>query len=373
MQTEIINAIALSRLPYLNQAVLHDLYMRAGSATVVMENRLNIRDILPDATPKLVDVLADVSEQVHRAEAEYQWDVDNKIEALTLNDPHYPQRLKDCSDAPLVLFYRGSCDLNMRRVVSVIGTRHISPYGKDIIEHFMSDLKRMCPEVLVVSGLAYGVDINAHRQALKNGLPTVGVVAHGLDQIYPRMHRDTAVEMLSNGGLLTEFLSQTIIDKRNFVQRNRIVAGMADASILVESAAKGGGLITMRIASDYGRDVFAFPGPVNAEYSRGCNNLIRDNGAQLITSAEDFVNAMGWADDAQLAKARGEGIERSMFVDLNEAEQKIVDALRQANDLHTDVLCVKTGLPMGQLSSAVFTLEMKGVIRLHAGGVYHLI
>lgn len=370
---EIINTIALSSIGYFNAVGLHDLYQRVGSATAVFELGENIRDVLPEASERLQKALTDTAEVKHRAEAELQWCEDNKVQAIAIGDERYPQRLKDCPDAPLVLYYMGNANLNTQKVVSVVGTRHITPYGQDIIRRFMQDLRLMCPDTLVVSGLAYGVDINAHRESLRNGMPTVGVLAHGLDQIYPRQHRSTAIEMLKNGGLLTEYPNGTQGAKMNFVQRNRIVAGMADATILVESAEKAGGLITMGIARDYNRDTFAFPGPVTAEYSKGCNNLIRDNGATLITCAEDFVNLMGWQDARQMDKARAGGIERQMFPDLTEDEQAVVKLLQEINDLQINILAAKSGIAINKLTTILFSLEMKGVIRTMAGGCYHLI
>ena len=242
-----------------------------------------------------------------------------------------------------------------------------------IVRRFVNHLKRYCPQLLIVSGLAYGVDINAHREALANGYPTVGVLAHGLDTIYPYHHRDTAAEMLNHGGLLTEFMTQTNADKPNFVRRNRIVAGMADSVILVESAAKGGGLITCEIAQSYNRAVFAFPGNVNAEFSKGCNNLIRDNGAGLISDAEDFIQAMGWQDEVQRQRALADGIERSLFPELSAQEQQIVSLLQETNDLQLNILSVKTSIPIGQLTALLFQLEMKGVVKPLAGGMYHLL
>ena len=197
--------------------------------------------------------------------------------------------------------------------------------------------------------------------------------AHGLDQIYPYRHRETAAEMLRQGGLLTEFMTQTNADKPNFVRRNRIVAGMADATVIIESAAKGGGLITAEIAQSYDRSVFAFPGHVSAEYSKGCNNLIRDNGAALITCADDFVKAMGWQDEARLQQALSDGIERNLFPDLTEPERQIVSLLQQTNDLQLNIISVKTSLPIGQLTALLFQLEMKGVVKPLAGGMYHLL
>lgn len=372
-EQEILYSIALTRVSGITLAELRELYRYFGSATAIMENRSNLNDASTEMSPRLTRVLSNMSDHLRRAEVELKWDTDNRIEPLTITNPRYPQRLLECPDAPTVLYYRGNADLNKQRIISVIGTRHCTSYGEDIIRRFMQDMRHLCPDVLVMSGLAYGIDINAHRESLRNGIPTIGVLAHGLDQIYPRTHRDTAIEMLKNGGLLTEYMSYTPGAKGNFVQRNRIVAGMADASILVESASKGGGLITMGIARDYHRETFAFPGPVNAEYSKGCNNIIRDNEAALITSAEDFVKAMGWNTDEQLAKAKRDGIERHMFPDLTEDEQKVVTLLQDNNDLQINVIAVKSGLAINKLTSVLFGLEMKGILKMRAGGCYHLL
>jgi DNA processing protein len=266
----------------------------------------------------------------------------------------------------------GTADLNKRHVINIVGTRRCTTYGQDIVRRFVSDLRQLCPDVLIVSGLAYGIDICAHRHALDNGFETVGVLAHGLDEIYPPRHRDTAKQMLSQGGLLTEYMTETQADRLNFVKRNRIVAGMSDATILVESAAKGGGLITTEIALGYDRAVFAFPGPVGAPYSEGCNHLIRDNGASLITSAEDFIKAMGW-NAVALRQAQAEGFERDLFPDLSADEQTIVKTLQETGDLQLNLLSVKTNIPIGQLTALLFQLEMKGLVRPLAGGSYHLL
>ena len=370
---EIFYAMALTRLTNFNYQQALELYKAAGSAQALYEHRHDIGDMIDNSTPRLVEALKDWSDGMKRAEYELKFMEEHQIRVLTLTDDNYPQRLCECSDAPIVLYYKGNADLNQAKIVSIVGTRRITTYGQDLIRRFIADLKTYCPQVLIVSGLAYGVDINAHRQALENGYPTIGVLAHGLDQIYPYHHRDTAIKMLNQGGLLTEFMSQTNADKPNFVRRNRIVAGMADTIILVESAEKGGGLITCEIAQSYNRAVFAFPGNVTAEFSKGCNNLIRDNGAGLISNAKDFVNAMSWQDEARRQQALSEGIERNLFPDLTPEEQQIVDLLKEINDLQLNILSVKTGITIGQLTALLFQLEMKGVVKPLAGGMYHLL
>ena len=370
---DILYTMALTRMTGFNFQTALQLYQELGGGRAVYENRQDIRSVCPECTGRLASALQDWSEALARAEQELAFIQKHHVKPLCLGDAGYPQRLAETPDAPIILYYMGSADLNQRRIVNIVGTRRCTTYGQDLIRRLMADLRALCPEVLIVSGLAYGIDICAHREALRNGYETVGVLAHGLDELYPPHHRDTAKQMLQQGGLLTEYMTQTRADKLNFVKRNRIVAGMTDATILVESAAKGGGLITCGIAMSYDRNVFAFPGAVGAPYSEGCNNLIRDNGAALITSAEDFVAAMGWQTDAIQAKAEAEGIERSLFPNLTGEEQQVVNILDEMGDLQQNLLSVKTNIPIGRLTALLFELEMKGVVRPLAGGTYHLL
>lgn len=370
---ETLYAVALTRINHFNLTTSLELYRKLGSATAVMEHRHDIKAVLPDATPRLEEALKDVSEAMRRAEQEMKFDEDHNIQPLVIGDDNYPERLRRCDDAPLVLYYRGTANLIHRHIISIVGTRHCTIYGQDIIRRFTADMKSLCPDTIIISGLAYGVDINAHRQALTNGMETVGVLAHGLDYLYPTAHRETATEMLRHGGLATEFMTGTNADKMNFVRRNRIVAGLADATIVVESASKGGSLITANLASDYNRDVFAFPGNVGAPYSMGTNNLIRDNKATLITSAEDFVNLMGWANDNQLLKAKKNGIERQLFPELNDNEKKIASLLANNNNMQISVISMRSGLTIPTISAALLNMEMQGIVRQMAGGIYHLI
>ena len=249
MNKESLYAMALTRISNFNFQTARELYQEVGSATDIYEHRNHIADILPNCSPRLLQAILNWDEPLRRAEAEMEFAQRHQIQVLTPLDEAYPARLQECVDAPLVLYYRGQADLNCRHVLAIVGTRHCTTYGQDLIRHLLRDLKTLCPDVLVVSGLAYGVDVQAHTQALANQMPTVGVLAHGLDQLYPPAHRSVAASMVEQGGLLTEFMSQTNADKLNFVKRNRIVAGMSDATLLVESARKGGGLITTGIAS----------------------------------------------------------------------------------------------------------------------------
>ena len=369
MNNEQYYAIALSRMTGFNAAMALQLYRTMGSAQAVYEHRNDIGDAVADTTPRLREAMKNWDEALQRAAAEMDFIAKGGIKVLTLQDADYPQRLRDCPDAPIVLYYKGEADLNQRYVVDMVGTRHCTSYGQDLVRRFIADLRQQCPQVLIVSGLAYGIDICAHRTALEQGYETVGVLAHGLDQIYPPRHRDDAVRMVRQGGLLTEYMSQTEALPNNFRQRNRIVAGISDATVLVESAIKGGGLITCRIAQEYGRDVFAFPGAVGMPYSEGCNKMIRDNTAGLITSAKDFMESMGW----KVRPSHASPVEGELFPDLSAEEQQIVDVLKNTNDLQLNIISVKTNLPIGELTALLFQMEMKGIIRAMAGGTYHLV
>lgn len=372
-EQEIFNMMVLARIGSFHLATMRQLINIMGSATAVMEHRDNIRGLVPECPPRIAESLRASEEAMKRAETEMEYNRANGIKELCLHGKDYPRRLRECDDAPLILFYKGTADLNQRHIICMIGTRHCTIYGQDLIRRFMADLKVMCPDVLVISGLAYGIDINAHRRALENGLDTVAVLAHGMDYLYPPRHKDTALKMIEHGGLVTEYFTMTNADKVNFVRRNRLVAGMADACILVESASKGGGLITARLARDYNRDVFAFPGRADDRFSQGCNNLIRDNVAGLISNAEDFVKAMSWNGDAELAALRNEGIQRQIFPQLSDEEKMIVDCLKKDNDLNINTLLVRTNMPINALTATLFGLEMKGVVKALAGGAYHLL
>lgn len=370
MKNEAIYSLALSRIPGLGPVSACNLVKTIGSATSIFENRKELPLVVPGVTEKLVKAL-DCPEAFMRAEKELLFAEKNHIQCLTFFDERYPSRLRECDDAPLCLFYRGNAELNSLRVVSIVGTRHATPYGEDICHSFVKELAESCPDILIVSGLAYGIDIYAHRAALQNGFPTVGVLAHGLDRIYPAAHRKTAIAMLEQGGLLTEFMSETNPDRQNFVRRNRIVAGMSDATIVIESAAKGGALITAELAESYHRDCFAFPGRTTDTYSVGCNELIKRNRAALILSAEDFLEAMGWEQTGNALKTN---VQRELFPELNEAEETIVRILQGSTDgIQINTLVVESNMPINRVSAILFELEMKGIVRAMAGGIYRLI
>ena len=368
---ERICSIALTLCPGIGNVMARRLVETVGSAAEVFRSRGELSERFPGQfSPNVINALSD-SSAFQRAEKEMEFAGKNRIECLLMTDERYPSRLRECEDAPLALFFKGNTDLNRLRVVSMVGTRRATEYGKAFCADFLRDLSGLCSDILVVSGLAYGIDVHAHRAALANGLSTVGVLAHGLDRIYPAAHRKTAIEMLEQGGLLTEFLSGTEPDRYNFVSRNRIVAGMSDAVIVVESAEKGGSLITAGLAESYHRDCFAVPGRVSDELSRGCNQLIRDNKAALINDASDFAKAMNWGRDTT-RKQPQDGIQRNFFPELTEEETRIVKLLGRG-DLHINTLVVEANIPINRMSALLFGLEMKGVVKTLVGGMYHLL
>lgn len=369
-EEEQIYSIALTMVPGIGHIGAKHLISGMGNAVNVFRLRKDLPERIPEVSRRVVEAL-DCPEAIARARQEYEFIRKNRISCLTFHDEAYPSRLRECEDAPVVLFFKGNTDLNSLHVINMVGTRNATDYGTQICASFLRDLKTLCPDVLVVSGLAYGIDIHAHREALANELPTVGVLAHGLDRIYPYVHRKTAVDMLESGGLLTEFMSGTNPDRHNFVSRNRIVAGMCDATIVIESAEKGGSLITAELAESYHRDCFAFPGRVNDEYSKGCNLLIRENRASLLLSAEDFVKAMGW--DMSVIPSEKVNIQRSLFLELSDEEQKIVTILEKRGNLQINSLVVEADIPVHKINAILFELEMKGVVRVLAGGMYQLL
>lgn len=370
---ELFYLLALTRMQTIGLADTHTLYNVLGSAQAIYEHRNDLRTIIPDGTERLFAAMKNWDEALKRAEVEIDFIVSKNIMCLCKGQPDYPKRLNECDDAPLVLFYKGNVNLNTSRIISIVGTRKCTEYGKDICRDFLKELASYDKNILIVSGLAYGIDINAHRNALINGMNTVGVLAHGLDTIYPALHRNTAVEMLAHGGLLTEYMSQTNADKRNFVQRNRIVAGIADATVVIESASKGGSLITAGIAESYHRDCFAFPGRKSDLLSQGCNELIRNNQAILIQSGQDMVKSLCWDD--LFATITKQAAKQPLYktLKLSDNERLIVGFLEKVDGKQINQLSVESGIPISGLSSILFDLELKGVVKPSAGGVYRLI
>lgn len=305
-----------------------------------------------------------------RAEKELAFVRKNNIQTYFASEDGYPKRLLECIDSPILLYFKGNIDFNKEKVISIVGTRNSTHYGNNFCDTFLEELSKKLPDTLIISGLAYGIDINAHQAALKHGLPTVGVLAHGLDRIYPAVHRKIAVEMLEQGGLLTEFSSGTEPDKHNFVRRNRIVAGMADAVLVVESNAKGGSLITAEIANSYCKDVFALPGRNTDKRSEGCNQLISNHKADILLSTSQFLEQMNWGDSKP--RKTKEPKQQELFLNLTEDEQSILKKLNEDGATHIDRLSKELTIPAFQLFSTLLELEMKGLIKTSPGSIYEV-
>ncbi len=370
---EIVSSIALTKLKGLSLLNARTLMDAMGSASEVFAHRKDIVSLIPDASQRLVAAFANADEALRLAEEEMRFIDQKKLKVFTLNDENYPQRLKECEDAPLVLYYCGSANLNSQRIISIVGTRRCSEYGREVCNKFIDDLKSCYPETLIVSGLAYGIDVCAHRAALDNGMATVGVLAHGLDTIYPSTHRQIAAEMVhQQGGLLTEYMTRTTPEKGNFVRRNRIVAGLCDACIVVESSERGGSLITAELAMEYNRDVFAFPGRVYDAHSCGCNNLIRKQQATLITCVEDFLDSMRWENPLKKESKR-KVVQQELFPDFTDEERALVNTLKDVDDKHINQIAIDANIPYSRASMILFDLEMKGIVRALGGARYRLV
>ncbi len=303
---------------------------------------------------------------LHLAEQEVAFVRKHHIRTLWFLDDRYPARLKQCDDAPVLLYLQGEVDLEATRVLSVVGTRHATPYGLERCHAILAGLAERFPGLLIVSGLAYGIDVCAHRAALKQGLPTVAVLGHGLQMIYPAAHRGIAREIVAHGGLLTEYSTHHVPDKKNFIARNRIIAGLADATLVVESGEKGGALITADLANSYHRDVLALPGRAGDERSKGCNRLIKKNQAALIEDADDIAYFLGW----ETTDPKEKNLQTTLFPELSPEEQLLLDILREQHELPLDELAALANLPVSKASALLLNLEFAGLVRNLPGNLY---
>ena len=315
----------------------------------------------------------EMQECLDRAEQELEWIQAHGIHVWTLGDEDYPYRLRQCPDRPLVLYGKGNLHPSDGHIVSIVGTRRASERGKELTSRLVQELHERLEQVTIISGGAYGVDIAAHRAALQCGIPTIIIPAHGLDRIYPYRHRPEAVASLEHGGIITEFPSGTEPLAPYFLQRNRIVAGLADAVVVVESRETGGSLVTARMAVDYDRELFAFPGRPEDVSSRGCNELIRTNRAQLINSADDLIAAMGW----KTRQAYAQPIQTQLIGlldDLTERQRTILEKLQEAEEgLHINLIVMEMQQPYGEISSDLMILELQGLVRSLPGGIYRFV
>lgn len=373
-EDELTALLLLNRIEGLGCVGARLLYDELGSAMAVFEQLGQLSELIPGVKPNVIEALGNASGYLRFVHEEQDFMQEHGVRCITIQDYDYPARLRDCKDAPLLLFSLGNADLNARRIVGVVGTRKITAYGQKMCSSFVSELHQLCPDAIIVSGMAFGTDIAAHMASVECGAPTVGVLAHGLDRIYPQNHRDIAKQMVKGNGLLiTEFMSRTQPLKQNFVRRNRIIAALSDAVVVVESAAKGGSLITAEYADGYNRECFAFPGSVGDPYSVGCNELIRDNRASLITCAMDLVSAMNWfpaktnSDGAIQKQLFQEEILQSMTLD----ERKVFECIcLKAQGLHVNQLVVDCNIPYSRLMSILLDLELRGLVKGTCGSFY---
>jgi len=392
MPQELMYQLALTRIPLIGDVIIKKLLEHFGSAGDIFRARkheLERIETVGTIRAAALQRFRDFSE----VEQEIRFMEKYRIQPLFCTDPAYPQRLLRCYDSPAMLYYKGTASLNPPRMINIVGTRHPTAYGRAVCESLVRELTDA--GITIVSGLAYGIDIIAHKTALKEGVPTIGVLAHGLDRIYPPAHKQIAVEMLEQGGLLTDFPSQTPPDRQNFPKRNRIVAGICDATIVIESGMRGGSLITADLANGYHRDVFCIPGRLHDPQSAGCNYLIKQNKAALLSGAADLLAMMGWEEkvagrEEQPVNGRGEGAsidtlqrdaggvttavrQPELFPELSGEEQLILSLFREKSQRHLEELYLQTQLSGSQVATAVFNLEMLSVLRSLPGQLYELV
>ena len=363
---ELFYLLALLQVEGVGDIMAKKLLTAFGSAAAVFEAKPNQLRAVDGIGDVLVRKLKDKS-IFEKANAEMQFIAHEGIRVLCFTDEAYPERLKHCIDGPVLLFGSGNFDFRNRKLISIVGTRQITAYGTEFCKKLLEDLSFYNP--IIVSGFAYGVDIVAHQTAMELQLETVGVLAHGLNQIYPKSHKKYVAKMEQNGGFLTEFSSSSSPEKENFVKRNRLGAGMSEATIVIESAEKGGSLITANLANDYNRDVFAVPGRTNDKYSQGCNELIKTQRAQLVTSAADLIYNLNW----QLEDEKPKTIQKQLFVSLDAEEQKIYDYLLQNGKQLLDSIALECDCPIFKVSSTLINMELKGVIRPLPGKLFEAI
>lgn len=363
---ELFYRIALTRAEFIGNKTARLLLSKFGSAEAVFnvpEKQLNSIEGLGK------ERVRSLKRKIDKAAVEKELDFIHRhqIQPLFINDSNYPKLLKECPDAPVMLYFKGSTKLNFSKKIAIVGTRSNTDYGRQMVEDLIAGCKDQI-DLAIISGLAFGIDAIAHKTAVKHGLPTIGVLGHGLDRIYPAQNRKLAGDMLLNGGLLTEYPSGTNPDKQNFPQRNRIVAGMADVIVVVETGEKGGSMITAKLACSYNREVVAFPGRSIDNHSAGCNYLIKTNIAGLISNAADLLELMNWKAETGEKKV----IQRKLFETLTPEEKTVIDKLSLEKEIHVDELTLKTGMQDSALASVLLSLELEGLVRSLPGKRYRL-
>jgi len=361
-----LHQIALTFIKSIGPVTAKNLLAYCGSAEAVFSASKKQLLQIPGIGEKTVEAIL-ATDALARAEEELAFVQKHGIEVLFFSEPNYPKRLKNCYDAPILLYFKGNADLNQQRIISIIGTRSATDYGRNLCKQLCEVLAAY--NVLVVSGLAYGIDVAIHKECIAGQMPTVGVLGHGLDRLYPQIHKTVSQKMVLNGGLLSEFPILTNPDRQNFPQRNRIIAGMADATVVIEASIKGGALITAEIANSYNKDVYAFPGRTNDLYSEGCNFLIKTNRAGLINHPKDLIYYLGWDNEVPEKKTQ---VQATLQLNLTTNEQKVVDTL-QNGQLSIDELALATNVQQSKLAIVILTLEMQGIIVSLPGKIYKLL
>lgn len=364
-EQDLFYVLALQKVEGIGDIMAKKLLSHCGSPEAIFKNKATDLARIDGIGSVLIQKLKDKS-VFDKAQKEFDFIQNNSIEVMYFQDERYPDRLKHCIDGPVLLFTSGSIDLKNKKIISIVGTRQITSYGTDFCRKLIEDLAPLDP--VIISGFAYGVDIVAHQLALEYNLQTIGVVAHGLNQIYPKTHKKYVAKVEQNGGFMTEFWSNSNPEKENFVRRNRIVAGISEATIVIESADRGGSLITATMANDYNRDVFAVPGRVTDKYSQGCNNLIKTQKANVLTSAADLIYNLNW-DIQTPTKA----VQKQLFVSLDEEEQKVYDYLLKTGKEVMDIIALQCNFPIYRISGMLLNMELKGVIRPLPGKLFEAI
>jgi DNA processing protein len=362
---ELFYQLALTFVPDVGAKTGRVLYEHFGTAKDIFKAKLHDIKAIAGIDEKRSKGFRD-DQVLKKAEAELHIIAKHGINILSFRNGNYPGRLAQCVDSPLILYYRGNANLDAQKIVAIVGTRKSTDYGQRLVDELIDGLQSQ-EDIIIISGLAAGIDTLAHKKSLDLNIPTIGVLGHGLDRMYPVGNKKLAKEMIENGGLLTEFPFDTVPDKGKFPMRNRVVAGLADVTIVVESAISGGALITARMASGYNRDVAAFPGRVNDSRSAGCNKLIRTNVAGMITCSDDLLDMMNW-NKSNKPKA----IQKELFINLTPEEQKLIDILRTKDQVHADELYHTTGYTSSQLAATLLQLEMQDLIKSLPGKFYRM-
>ena len=365
-QSELYYTLALLQVEGVGDVIAKKLIQHCGTAEEVFASKKSQLQTIDGFGSVLIQKLQDKS-VFAKAEAELQFITKEDISFSFFQEDNYPERLKNCYDSPTLLFQAGNINLENRRIISIVGTRQVTSYGMEFTKKLIEDIAPLNP--IVVSGFAYGVDIYAHQIAMECELQTIGVLAHGLNQIYPKVHKKYMAKMEQNGGFLTEFWSNSNPDRENFIKRNRIVAGISEATIVIESAERGGSLATANLANDYNRDVFAVPGRITDKYSQGCNNLIKTQRANLLSSAADLVYILNW----EISKKQPKAVQKQLFISLTDEEQKIYDYLQKNGKEMMDIIAIECDLPIYKISAVLLNMELKGIIRPLPGKMFEVI